>query len=160
MPVNKLNAYTKLNDAISSFVQQFEREPTLEELSEVLNMSVSDIHVLMNNTAKHLSTDAPVSEDEGAMTMVDTMTLGEEDLPDLELMRQSVSEEIKHGLSMLAPREADVLADYFGISGSKPLSLEEVGEKYNLTRERVRQIRDRSLRRLRKRLGSRAAFDY
>ena len=152
IPLHKMNMYTKVNEAFLSFVQEFEREPTIEELAELLNMNPQDVATVLSGAGNHLSVDAPLSDEEGSISMVDTPTHGDEESPDLKLMEQSLRDEIKYGKAALSPREIQILSAYFGIDQSKPLNLEEVGEMYGLTRERVRQIKDRALRRLRKSL--------
>ena len=152
IPLHKMNMYTKVNEAFLSFVQEFEREPTIEELADLLNMNPQDVSTVLSGAGNHLSVDAPLSDEEGSIAMVDTLTHGDEESPDLKLMEQSLRDEIKYGMAALAPREIQILSAYFGIDQTKPLNLEEVGEMYGLTRERVRQIKDRALRRLRKSL--------
>jgi RNA polymerase primary sigma factor len=152
IPLHKMNMYTKVNEAFLTFVQEFEREPTIEELAELLNMNPQDVSTVLSGAGNHLSVDAPLNDEEGSISMVDTLTHGDEESPDLKLMEQSLRDEIKYGMAALSPREIQILSAYFGIDQTKPLNLEEVGEMYGLTRERVRQIKDRALRRLRKSL--------
>ncbi|MBK8700178.1 MAG: RNA polymerase sigma factor RpoD/SigA [Saprospiraceae bacterium] len=152
IPLHKMNMYTKVNEAFLSFVQEFEREPTIEELAELLNMAPLDVSTVLAGAGNHLSVDAPLTDDEGSISMLDTLTHGDEESPDLRLMEQSLRDEIKYGMSSLSPREIQILSAYFGIDQQKPLNLEEIGDLYALTRERVRQIKDRALRRLRKNL--------
>lgn len=154
LPLNKVNMYSKVNEAYLSFVQQFEREPTNEELGELLGINPNDVASVLSGAGRHLSVDAPLTEDENSVSMVDTMSLGDEDSPDLQLMEQSLRDEVKYGLAALSPRETQVLSAYFGIDHTKAMTLEEIGELYGLTRERVRQIKDRALRRLKKSMNS------
>lgn len=160
LPLNKVNMYSKVNEAFLSFVQEFEREPTNEELGDLLNMNPNDVASVLSGAGKHLSVDAPLTDDEGSISMIDTMTMGEEESPDLKLMEQSLREDVKYGLSVLSPREMQVLSAYFGIDHSKALTLEEIGEMYGLTRERVRQIKDRALRRLKKSMSNSSMRSY
>ncbi len=150
MPHNKSTSYNRLNEAYMSFVQEFEREPTHEELADLLNVQVKDVINAMPGASRHVSFDAPVSSDEDSFTLLDMLETDEEMQPDLKLMEESLRLDIQYSLNSLAPREAEVLAYYFGIKGDKPLSLEEIGEALELTRERVRQIKERAIRRLRK----------
>ncbi len=161
MPVNKVGSYNKVNEAHLSFVQEFEREPTDEELAELLGISVKEIQTMMRSTFRHVSLDAPLSSaDDGDTTMLDVfMTEGAED-PDLDLMNESLREEVAQGLSILSPREVEVISCYYGLNGYKPLTLDEIGERYDLTRERVRQIKERALRRLRKAYNNNALKAY
>ena len=140
--------YSKVNEAYLSFVQQFEREPTNEELGELLGINPNDVASVLSGAGRHLSVDAPLTEDENSVSMVDTMSLGDEDSPDLQLMEQSLRDEVKYGLAALSPRETQVLSAYFGIDHSKAMTLEEIGELYGLTRERVRQIKEKAIKRI------------
>lgn len=160
LPLNKVNMYSKVNEAFLSFVQEFEREPTNEELAELLGMNPNDVGSVISGAGKHLSVDAPLTSDEGSISMIDTMTMGDEESPDLRLMEQSLREDVKYGLSVLSPREMQVLSAYFGIDHSKALTLEEIGDMYGLTRERVRQIKDRALRRLKKSMSNSSMRSY
>lgn len=152
IPLHKMNMYSKVNEAFLSFVQEFEREPTSEELGELLNMSPSDVSAVLSGSGNHLSVDAPISDDDGSISMVDMLTHGDEESPDLRLMEQSLKDEIKYGMASLSPREISILSAYFGIESGKPQNLDEIGDLYGLSRERVRQVKDRALRRLRKSL--------
>ncbi|MCE2790549.1 MAG: RNA polymerase sigma factor RpoD/SigA [Saprospiraceae bacterium] len=160
LPLNKMTAYNKVNDAWVAFVQKNEREPSSEELAEILGVNPADIHAMLKGGNRHISVDAPLSDDEGAATMVDMMTLGDEDSPDLKLMEESVKKEIVEGLEILSPREIEVVVAYYGLDGNKPLNLEEIGELYGLTRERVRQIKERAIRRMRKSLTRNALKSF
>lgn len=150
LPLNKVGSYHKINGAFRSFVQEFEREPTNEELAELLNITAKDVANVLKGNTRHVSVDAPVSSEEGSATMLDFITSGDEDLPDNQLMEESLKEEVQQGLSILSPREVEVLSTYYGLNGYKALTLEEIGDLYGLTRERVRQIKERAIRRLRK----------
>jgi RNA polymerase primary sigma factor len=160
LPLNKMTAYNKVNEAFTSFVQKFEREPTHEELAEILGVAEKDIANMLKGGNRHISVDAPLSDDEGSLTMVDMLTLGEEDSPDLKLMEESVRKEVVDGLEILSPREIQVVTSYYGLDGNKPLTLEEIGERYDLTRERVRQIKERAIRRMRKSLNKNALRSF
>lgn len=150
LPLNKVGSYNKVNEAFLSFVQEFEREPTNEELAELLEMRPREINNMLKGSGRHLSFDAPIGGEEGDSTMLD-VTSGEGIVsPDNKLMEQSLKEEVQQGLNILSPREVEVLSSYYGLNGYKSLTLEEIGELYGLTRERVRQIKERAIRRLRK----------
>ena len=150
LPLNKVNNYTKINEAYVSFVQEFERAPSHEELSALLEIKVAEISTILNGGGRHLSMDAPVGGEEGEATMLDLFNDKTQDGPDLSLMEQSLKEEVQHGLATLSSREIEVICAYYGLNGHKSLNLEEIGELYGLTRERVRQIKERALRKLRK----------
>ena len=151
MPLNKVGSYNKVNEAYISFVQEFEREPTDEELGELLEMSPREVQTMMRSGIRHVSFDAPLyNSEDGESTMLDVFMSEDAQEPDIELMAESLREEVAQGLSILSPREVEVIASYYGLNGYKPLNLEEIGELYGLTRERVRQIKERAIRRLRK----------
>lgn len=151
LPLNKVGSYNKVNEAFLNFVQEFEREPTNEELAELLEMTPKEINNMLKGNGRHLSFDAPISGEDGDSTMLDVVSSGDETSnPDNNLMEQSLKEEVQQGLSILSPREVEVLSSYYGLNGYKSLTLEEIGDLYGLTRERVRQIKERAIRRLRK----------
>ncbi len=150
LPLNKVGSYNKVNEAFLSFVQEFEREPTHEELAELLDMTPKEVRNMLKGNGRHVSFDAPLSGDEGDSTMLDVVSAGETESPDTKLMEQSLKVEVQQGLSILSPREEEVLSSYYGLNSYKSLTLEEIGDLYGLTRERVRQIKERAIRRLRK----------
>ena len=150
LPVNKFNLYTKVNNAFLNFTQEFEREPTMEELGELMNLSPEDVSSILSGGGRHLSTDAPIGDEDGGITMIDTMTISDEESPDLSLMQESLKEEVQYGFQRLSPREVEILSLYFGIDEQKPLTLEEVAHECGMSKERVRQIRDRAMKRLKK----------
>jgi len=149
LPLNKVGSYNKVNEAYMSFVQEFEREPTMEELADLLDISSKEVRDMMKGNSKHLSFDAPIRNDEGDSTMYDVMP-DKDGNPDNNLLKQSLKVEVDEGLRMLTARENQVLSAYFGLNGKQSMTLEEIGEDYGLTRERVRQIKERAIRRLRK----------
>ncbi len=150
LPLNKVGSYNKVNEAFLNFVQEFEREPTNEELAELLEMTPKEINNMLKGNSRHLSFDAPLSSEDGDSTMLDVIVGDDTVLPDNNLMEQSLKEEVQQGLSILSPREVEVLSSYYGLNNYKSLTLEEIGDLYGLTRERVRQIKERAIRRLRK----------
>jgi RNA polymerase primary sigma factor len=150
LPLNKLGSYNKVNEAYVSFVQEFEREPTHEELAELLDVTPKEVANMLKGSGRHVSVDAPIGGDEGDSTMLDLISSEEDSSPDESLMKQSLKTEVAEGLSILSAREVEVLSSYYGLNGNKSMTLEEIGELYGLTRERVRQIKERAIRRLRK----------
>jgi len=160
LPLNKVGSYNKVNEAFLSFVQEFEREPTNEELAELLEMTPKEVSNMLKGNGRHLSVDAPLSGEDGDSTMLDVITNDGDASPDETLMEQSLKEEVQQGLSILSPREVEVLSAYYGLNGHKALTLEEIGELYSLTRERVRQIKERAIRRLRKAYNRNALKSY
>lgn len=149
LPLNKVGSYNKVNEAYMSFIQKFEREPTTEELAELLDISSKEVRDMLKGHSKHLSFDAPIRNDEGDSTMYDVMP-DKDGNPDRNLLKQSLKVEVDEGLRMLTPRENQVLSAYFGLNGKQSMTLEEIGDDYGLTRERVRQIKERAIRRMRK----------
>jgi len=154
LPLNKVGSYNKVNEAFLNFVQKNERNPSHEELGELLDLTPKEIGTMIKGNSRHLSVDAPMSGEDGDATMLDLISHGEEGSPDMKLMEQSLKEEVDHGLAILSPREIDVICSYYGLKDHKSLTLEEIGEMYGLTRERVRQIKERAIRRLRKSYNS------
>jgi RNA polymerase primary sigma factor len=161
LPLNKVGSYNKVNEAFLSFVQEFEREPTHEELAELLDMTPKEVSNMLKGNGRHVSVDAPLSGEDGDSTMLDVISSSDEGMsPDGGLMEQSLKEEVQQGLSILSPREVEVLSAYYGLNGHKALTLEEIGDLYGLTRERVRQIKERAIRRLRKSYNRNALKSY
>lgn len=150
LPLNKVTSYNKINEAVVSFQQEFERDPSHEELGELLDIKPKEISRMVRGGSRHLSMDAPVGGEEGDATMLDLFVENDQDNPESDLMEESRMIDIKNGLSELSPREIEVISAYYGLNGHKSLTLEEIGELYGLTRERVRQIKERAIRRLRK----------
>lgn len=159
LPINKVNTYNKINAARVSFSQEFEREPSEDELAELLDIKKEDVAKMMAGGRRHLSTDAPVADDSEA-TMLDLFVDDEGGSPDVKLMEESLQSEIAYGLSQLSPREVEVLSACYGLNGKTASTLEEIGDMYGLTRERVRQIRERAIRRLRKSVNKNALKSY
>lgn len=160
LPLNKVGSYNKVNEAFIAFVQKFEREPSNEELAEILEIKPKEVEAMLKGGGRHLSTDAPISSEEGSATMLDLMDIDSGMNPDEKMMTESLVEEVQEGLQILSPREVEVLSAYYGLEGRKPMNLEEIGELYNLTRERVRQIKERAIRRLRKSYNRNALKSY
>jgi RNA polymerase primary sigma factor len=147
LPLNQVGSLSKISKAFSKLEQEYEREPSPEELADILETTVDKISDTMSNSGRHVSMDAPfVTGEEN--TLLDVLE-NHEPNTDFNLINESLSEEIKRSLSTLTEREREIVILFFGLSGSSPLSLEEIGEKFNLTRERVRQIKDKALQRLR-----------
>jgi RNA polymerase primary sigma factor len=151
LPLNKIGSINKVNRAFSELEQRFEREPSYDEVAEDLDMSVDEVEASLMNSSRSVSMDAPFGEDGDSGTLYDVLSLDKEgNSPDAQLMSQSLKNEIENALASLTPREADVLRLYFGIGGDgrNTLTLEEIGMKFDLTRERVRQIKEKAIRRL------------
>jgi RNA polymerase primary sigma factor len=147
LPLNKIGSINKINRTFSELEQQFEREPTAEEIARVLEMSEQEVKESLISSGRHVSMDAPLQEGEEG-DMYDVLKSVESTSPDNSLITESLRREIERSLSTLTPREADVLRLFFGLNGETALTLEEIGEKFELTRERVRQIKEKAIRRL------------
>ena len=147
LPLNKIGSINKINKAYALLEQEHERAPSAEEISEVLDMSEGDVKESMKNSGRHLSMDAPLVEGEDS-NLYDVLNIGESPSPDVQLMIESLRVEIERALQTLTPREADLIRLYFGLNGQHPMTLEEIGETFDLTRERVRQIKEKAIRRL------------
>ncbi len=149
LPLNRVGALNKIGKAFSKLEQEFEREPSPEEISEVLeNMSEDEISDTLKISGRHVSVDAPFVQGE-ENRLLDVLENDAEPVPDNELINESLSKEVERALSTLTQREAEVIRLYFGIGVEHSLTLEEIGEKFDLTRERVRQIKEKAIRRLR-----------
>ena len=147
LPLNKIGSINKINKAYAKLEQEYEREPNAEEIAEVLEITEAEVKESMKNAGRHISMDAPLIQDEDN-TMYEVLKSEEAPTPETELLYESLRKEIDRAISTLTPREADVVRLYFGLNGSHPMTLEEIGEKFDLTRERVRQIKEKAIRRL------------
>lgn len=148
LPLNKIGAINKINKTYSKLEQELEREPSFHEISEVMDLLPDDIQDIMRNSNRHMSMDAPLSFGEDAGNMYDLLENDTALKPDRALISESLKQEIDRALSTLTGREADVVKLFFGLGGSHAHTLEEIGEKFELTRERVRQIKEKAVRRL------------
>lgn len=150
LPVSKVGAYSKITKAFQKFEQEFQREPDVEELMEMLGMTKDEIESYFRINSVTLSTDSVIgsSEDEGTTSLKDMLYDKNDASAEDQLMQKTVETEISHMLQGLSEREAEIIACYFGLNGKTPMTLEEIGNEYNLTRERVRQIKERCIQRL------------
>jgi RNA polymerase primary sigma factor len=139
--------------------QRFEREPSPDELADVLDVTTSEVVDTMKISGRHVSMDAPFVQGE-ENSLLDVLENDTEETPDNGLMTDSLRREVQRALSTLTQREADVITLYFGLNGEHSMTLEEIGEKFNLTRERVRQIKEKAIRRLRHTSRSKALKPY
>ena len=148
LPLNRVGSLNKISKTFSELEQKFEREPSPEELAEVLEVSASEIVDTMKISGRHVSMDAPFVQGE-ENSLLDVLENDGDEKPDDGLMTDSLRKEVQRALSTLTSREADVITLYFELNGEHAMTLEEIGEKFNLTRERVRQIKEKAIRRLR-----------
>jgi RNA polymerase primary sigma factor len=147
LPLNKIGAINKINKAYAKLEQQYEREPNADEIATLLEISENEVKESMRNSGRHVSMDAPLIQDE-ENTMYDVLRTEDSITPETGLLYESLRKEIERAISTLTTRESDVVKLYFGLDGKHPLTLEEIGEKFDLTRERVRQIKEKAIRRL------------
>lgn len=159
LPLNKIGSINKVNRALAELEQKFEREPTVEELSEMLELATEDIKEALRGNNRHISMDAPLTQDEDS-SMYDVLLSPDTPMPDKGLLNESLRREIERALSTLTPREANIIRLYFGLNGKHPLTLEEIGEEFDLTRERVRQIKEKALKRLKQATRSKILKSY
>lgn len=159
LPLNRVGSLNKIAKTFSELEQKYEREPSPEELAEVMQMPLGEVNETIKISARHVSMDAPFKQDE-ENTLLDVIESGDAHRPDTNLMSDSLRREVQRALSTLTPREADVVTLYFGLNGENALTLEEIGERFDLTRERVRQIKEKAIRRLRHTSRSKALKTY
>jgi RNA polymerase primary sigma factor len=147
LPLNKIGFINKINKTFSQLEQDFEREPTNHEISEVLKISTDDIRDTMRSSGRHISMDAPLLQGEDG-NLLDLIPGEDTHSPESTLLSESLRREIERALCTLTPREADVIRLYYGLTDEPSMTLEEIGERFELTRERVRQIKEKAIRRL------------
>jgi RNA polymerase primary sigma factor len=147
LPLNKIGAINKINKAFSQLEQTYEREPNADEIADLLEISEGEVKDSLRNSGRHVSMDAPVVQGE-EMNMYDLIKNEDGITPETGLLFDSLKKEIERSISTLTLREADVIRYYFGLNDSIALTLEEIGEKFDLTRERVRQIKEKAIKRL------------
>lgn len=148
LPLNRVGALNKIGKAYSNLEQEFEREPSASELAQELEMDINEVADTLKISGRHVSMDAPFAQGEDNR-LLDVLANDQQPSPDYTLMSESLKNEIERALSTLTEREAEVIKLYFGLNKEHSLTLEEIGEKFNLTRERVRQIKEKAIRRLR-----------
>ncbi|MFT4603671.1 MAG: RNA polymerase primary sigma factor [Rhodothermales bacterium] len=148
LPLNRIGTISKIRKTSARLSQTHERQPNIEELAQELEVDVEKVREAMQHTGRHLSMDAPFNEDDDN-SLLDVLPNDEDTSPDDTLMDESLKIDIERALSLLHPREAEITRLYFGIGREHPLTLEEIGQRFGLTRERVRQIKEKALRKLR-----------
>jgi RNA polymerase primary sigma factor len=147
LPLNKIGSINKINRTFSSLEQKYEREPSIGEVAQVLEMAPEEVKETLKSSGRHVSMDAPLTLDEEG-TLYDVILSKDTPPPDKGLLTDSLRKEIERALSTLTYREANIIRLYFGLNGKHPNTLEEIGEEFNLTRERVRQIKEKAIKRL------------
>ena len=159
LPLNRVGALNKIGKAFSNLEQEFEREPSASEIAEELEMTPFEVSDTLKISGRHISMDAPFNHGEDNR-LLDVIHNDQQPSPDSELMSESLKIEVERALATLTLREAEVVKLYFGLDREHPLTLEEIGEQFSLTRERVRQIKEKAIRRLRHTSRSRALRTY
>ena len=159
LPQNKIGAISKIGKVFSDLEQEYEREPSLDEIADQMDLSAEEVNDTMRLSTRHLSVDEPIN-DEDANTLMDVIENDQQESPDQELLTESLKVEIQNALDTLSSREKEVIKLYFGIDEDHPLTLEEIGERFGLTRERVRQIKEKAIHRLRHASRSGKLRDY
>jgi RNA polymerase primary sigma factor len=159
LPLNKIGSINKINNTFARLEQEFQREPTFNEIAEALDIAPKDVKEAMKISSRHVSMDAPLKADE-ENTLYDVLLHSESESPDSHLLDDSLRREIERSLSTLSTREADIVRLYYGLNGEPPYSLEEIGKLFNLTRERVRQIKEKAIKRLRHTYRSKILKSY
>ncbi|HEY5823054.1 MAG TPA: RNA polymerase sigma factor RpoD/SigA [Cyclobacteriaceae bacterium] len=159
LPLNRVGSFNKISKIFSELEQKYEREPSPEELADVLHVSTAEVVDTMKISGRHVSMDAPFVQGE-ENSLLDVLANDSEETPDQSLMTDSLRREVQRALSTLTQREADVITLYFGLNGEQVMTLEEIGDKFGLTRERVRQIKEKAIRRLRHTSRSKALKPY
>ncbi len=150
LPLNRVGSLGKIGKAYRDLEQEYERKPTTSELAQELDMSADEVAYALQIAGRHVSMDAPLKDgDDSKNSLIDIMANDDQPTPDNTLMRESLKNEVASILSTLSEKEAEVIRLYFGINSERSATLEEIGEKFNLTRERVRQIKEKALRNLR-----------
>jgi RNA polymerase primary sigma factor len=149
LPLNKIGNINRINKAFSELEQKFERPPSADELAEFLDCSTEEVKQSISHNGRHISMDAPLIDgDESSSSMYDVLTTDSLPNPDSGLVLESLRRDIRTSLRTLTSRESEVVSMFYGLEGKMPMSLEEIGSKFDLTRERVRQIKEKAIRRL------------
>jgi len=161
LPLNKIGSINRINKVYTELEQELKREPMPFEIAEILEIPEEEIKDALKNNTRHLSMDAPLkSDEESSISMLDLMESDFMKKPDSDLMKESLATEIDRALSALNKREADVIRLYYGLNSVNPFTLEEIGSKFGLTRERVRQIKEKSIRKLKQNMRKKLLQEY
>ena len=148
LPLNRIGSLTKISKTFSDLEQKFQREPSAQEVAEVIGVTTEEVTHSLKIAGRHVSVDAPFSQGEDG-SLLDVLSDVNESNPESEMMAESLILEVQRSLTALTTREAEVISLYFGLNGTQAMTLEEIAHKFDLTRERVRQIKEKATRRLR-----------
>lgn len=160
LPLNRVSALNKISKTFSELEQKFQREPSAQELADGIGVTVEEVLINLKSSGRHVSMDAPFANGEDTNSLLDVLHDSSEETPDATLMAGSLKAEVQRALATLPARESQVLGLYFGLNSSEAMTLEEIGERFNLTRERVRQIKEKATRRLRQSVEHKALKAY
>ena len=159
LPLNRVSSLNKISRTFSELEQKFQRDPSADELADVLDIATEEVSDNLKISNRHVSMDAPFVTGEGN-SLLDVLENDQVETTDSVLMADSLRREVQRVLATLTQRESDVISFYYGLNGSHAMSLEEIGDRYGLTRERVRQIKEKATQRLRKSSRSKALRTY
>jgi RNA polymerase primary sigma factor len=159
LPLNRIGSLTKISKTFSDLEQKFQREPSAQEVAEVIGVTAEEVTHSLKIAGRHVSVDAPFSQGEDG-SLLDVLSDVNESNPESEMMAESLILEVQRSLTALTSREAEVISLYFGLNGTQAMTLEEIAHKFDLTRERVRQIKEKATRRLRHTAKSRTLKSY
>jgi RNA polymerase primary sigma factor len=159
LPLNRIGSLTKVSKTFAALEQKFQREPSTEEVAEVIGVTTDEIVDSLRIGSRHVSVDAPFSQGEEG-SLLDVLSDVNESNPESSMIAESLVHEVQRSLATLTTREAEVLSLYFGLNRKQPMTLEEIGDQFGLTRERVRQIKEKATRRLRHTSRNRTLKSY
>ena len=160
VPLNKVGTYNRYQRTAAQLEQEMGRPATMDECAESMGMPVAELKDIIKTHSRTVSVDAPIGGEDEDGTMLDVLPGNAGEAPDRDLLDVSLREHIKEALSVISEREASIVSCYYGLNGETPFTLEEIGSKFDLTRERVRQIKERALRRLRRATASKELRNY
>ncbi len=159
LPLNRVGSLNRISKAFSQLEQKFQREPSAEEMAQELDVTLEEVESTMQVGGRHISVDAPFVQGE-TNNLLDVLINSTEETPDSALMVDSLKREVSRALATLPIRESEIISDYFGLNGANCLTLEEIGEKFHITRERVRQIKEKATKRLKHTSRSKTLKSY
>lgn len=148
LPLNRVGSLSKISKTFAELEQKFQREPSTEEIAEMIGITTEEVVDHLKVSGRHVSMDAPFHQGEDG-SLLDVLSDVNESNPDKQMLTDSLAVEVQRALSTLTARESDVIGLYFGLNQKTSMTLEEIGEKFSLTRERVRQIKEKATKRLR-----------
>jgi len=159
LPLNRIGSLSKISRTFAFLEQKYEREPTVEELAEFLEIDSEEVRDALKVSGRHISVDAPFIQGE-ENSLLDVLENDVAKKPDSELINDSLCREIQRSLTVLTVRERDVICSYFGLNNTQILTLEEIGARLGLTRERVRQVKEKAIKKLKAEVGSETLKSY